>query len=288
VDALPVLINHHTGRIHTHFIQTGTATGRLSSRDPNLQNIPIKTEEGRKIRSAFVAEKGMVFVSADYSQIELVVLAHLSRDPSLCEAFAEGKDVHSRTGSLIFGIPPEEVTQEQRRIAKVINFGIMYGMSAFRLAGELSIPRSTAAKFIETYFEKYSGIKSFIAEIVKEAEKTGLVTTILGRERKIFGITSRNKTEKMAAERIAVNTPIQGSAADIVKLAMIKVNAALKRAVPEARLLLQVHDELIYEVPEPSAAKAAEIIRGEMEKALPMTIPLRVSVETGSSWGDLH
>lgn len=288
VDALPGLINPKTGRVHSHFLQTGTATGRLSSRDPNLQNIPIKTEEGRKIRSAFTAEKGNVLISADYSQIELVVLAHLSGDKALCDAFESGSDVHSQTASLIFGVPVREVTQDQRRAAKVINFGIMYGMSAFRLAGELSIPRTTAAGFIETYFNKYSGITSFIADTVARTEESGNVSTILGRERKVPGINSRNKTEKMAAERVAVNTPIQGSAADIVKLSMLRVSSELRKTLPEVRLILQVHDELIFEAPKQAEAEAAAIIRREMEKAMTLNIPLKVSIESGTDWGDLH
>jgi len=216
------------------------------------------------------------------------VLAHLSGDPGLKPAFAAGADVHRHTGSLIFGVPEAEVTPEQRRIAKTINFGVMYGMSAFRLARELSIPRSDADRFIASYFARYAGIRDFIDRTVAEAEKTGRVRTILGRERPVPAITSRNKTEKTAAERIAVNTPIQGSAADIVKLAMLRVDARLRRDLPAARLLLQVHDELIFEVPRKDAAAAAALGRAEMEAAFGLDVPLRVGVETGESWGDMH
>ncbi|MFQ3547694.1 MAG: DNA polymerase I, partial [Termitinemataceae bacterium] len=276
------------GRLHTHFIQTGTATGRLSSRDPNLQNIPIRDEEGRRIRQAFIAEPGHLLISADYSQIELVVLAHLSQDPGLCEAFQQGVDVHRRTAALIFNIPESEVQNDQRRIAKTINFGVMYGMSAFRLSNELGISRTEAQSFIDTYFTTYRGIQRFIEETIRETERTGYSQTILGRRRYIPTITSRNKTEKAAAERIAINTPIQGSAADIVKLAMIRLHRALEAHNSPGRLLLQVHDELIFECPENSAEETSRLIQEEMEQALVLRVPLRVHVEIGKHWGDFH
>jgi DNA polymerase-1 len=276
------------GRLHTHFIQTGTATGRLSSREPNLQNIPIREEEGRRIREAFTAQSGQVLISADYSQIELVVLAHLSEDENLVAAFNEGRDVHARTAALIFGIGEEEVTGEQRRIAKTINFGVMYGMSAFRLSNELSISRTEAAAFIEAYFRTYAGVRRFIDDLIKKTEESGFVSTIFGRRRYIREINSRNKTEKAAAERVAVNTPIQGSAADIVKTAMLRVDAALTAANSPARLLLQVHDELILEAPRSAARETAALVRAEMESAVKLKVPLRVSVETGKRWGDFH
>jgi DNA polymerase-1 len=276
------------GRLHTNFIQTGTATGRLSSREPNLQNIPIRDEEGRRIREAFIAEPGHLLISADYSQIELVVLTHLSRDENLIAAFREGKDVHARTAALIFGIAEEEVRPDQRRIAKTINFGVMYGMSAFRLANELRISRTDAASFIEAYFRTYAGIRRYIDELIKKTEETGYASTILGRRRYIPAINSRNKTEKAAAERVAVNTPIQGSAADIVKTAMLKLDKALTASGSPARLLLQVHDELILEVPKAQAPAAVKMIREEMENAVSLRVPLRVSVETGVRWGDFH
>lgn len=288
VDALPQMVHPRTGRIHTSFNQTGTATGRLSSKDPNLQNIPIRDEEGRRIRSAFIPRDGWKFLSADYSQIELVILAHLSGDPGLCEAFQTGADIHRRTGALIFGVPEDQVTPEQRRVAKTINFGVMYGMSAFRLSRELGIPRKDADRFLEHYFQQYPRIQSFIQETIRQAEKSGKVTTLLGRERPVPAINSRNKTEKTAAERIAVNTPIQGSAADIVKLAMIRIVKRLTESKLSSKLILQVHDELIFEAPIKELDTLQALVKKEMESVYPLKVPLRVSIETGNSWGDLH
>jgi DNA polymerase I len=276
------------GRLHTNFVQTGTATGRLSSREPNLQNIPIRAEEGRRIREAFIAKSGCVLISADYSQIELVILAHLSQDTNLVSAFRENRDVHARTASLIFGIDENEIKPEQRRMAKTINFGVIYGMSAFRLANELDISRTEAQNFIKAYFDTYSGVRQFIEETIKKTEQTGYVTTISGRRRYIPTINSHNKTEKSAAERIAVNTPIQGSAADIVKMAMLNLDKKLTAEKSKARLLLQVHDELILECPKSDAEKTSLLVKTEMEQAAALSIPLRVSVETGSRWGDFH
>ncbi|MDR2552514.1 MAG: DNA polymerase I [Treponema sp.] len=276
------------GRIHTSFIQTGTATGRLSSREPNLQNIPIREEEGRRIREAFTAKPGHVLVSADYSQIELVVLTHLSQDKNLMGAFRDGVDVHARTAALIFGLDEKEVPPDKRRLAKTINFGVMYGMSAFRLSNELGISRAEAAAFIDAYFATYAGVRLFIQKLIERTEETGYVSTILGRRRYIPAINSRNRTEKAAAERVAVNTPIQGSAADIVKTAMLKLDKKLAAVKSSARLLLQVHDELILECPKTAAAETAELVRQEMENAVKLKIPLRVSVETGRRWGDFH
>jgi DNA polymerase-1 len=289
VDSLSALAEAAPdGRVHTHYLQTGAATGRLSSINPNLQNIPVRDEEGRRIRMAFTAAPGELLVSADYAQIELVVLAHLSQDPGLLKAFREGVDVHRRTASLLFGMGEDEVTPDRRRIAKTINFGVIYGMSAFRLSNELGIPRGEAQKFIDAYFETYAGVRVFIDKAVKEAEERGYSTTILGRRRPIAAIGSRNKTEKQAAERVAVNTPIQGSAADIVKLAMIRVDAALRSERPRSKLLLQVHDELIAEAPEKEAVAVAALMKREMEAAIELSLPLRVSVETGARWGDMH
>jgi DNA polymerase-1 len=276
------------GRIHTSFVQTGTATGRLSSRDPNLQNIPIREEEGRRIREAFTAKPGHVLVSADYGQIELVVLAHLSQDRELMDALISGKDVHARTAALIFGLDENKVPADKRRIAKTINFGVMYGMSAFRLSNELGINRSDAAAFIKAYFDTYSGVRQFIDGLIKHTEESGYVSTILGRRRYIPSINSANKTEKAAAERVAVNTPIQGSAADIVKTAMLALDTKLSAEKSPARLLLQVHDELILECPKSAAEKTAVLVRGEMENAVTLSVPLRVSVETGQRWGAFH
>ncbi|MCL2765933.1 MAG: DNA polymerase I [Treponema sp.] len=289
VDTLACLADSE-GRIHTNLIQTGTATGRLSSREPNLQNIPIRAEEGRRIREAFIAKDGCMLISADYNQIELVILAHLSQDKNLISAFMDAKDVHARSAALIFGIDECDVKSEQRRMAKTINFGVIYGMSAFRLANELNISRSDAQKFIETYFNTYSGVRQYIEDTIKKTEQLGYVTTLFGRRRYIPTINSNNKTEKAAAERITVNTPIQGSAADIVKTAMLNLDKKL--ADPEqacsARLLLQVHDELIFECPKDECNKTAILVQAEMEKAVSLCIPLRVTVEIGNKWGNFH
>ena len=250
----------------------------------------MRSDAGRKIRSAFVAPEGSVFISADYSQIELVVLAHLSQDETMCRAFTEGTDIHKATAALIYGVKTDEVTSEMRRTAKTINFGVIYGMSAFRLANSLGISRTQASQFIENYFKLYSKINDFIETTIKKAEETGFVETIFGRKRPIMNINSRNKIEKAAAERIAVNTPVQGSAADIVKRAMIDVNSALEKENNNSRLLLQVHDELILECPDD--AKIIEdtksIIRDKMENAVKLRIPLRVSIECGKNWGKFH
>ena len=288
VDTLPALMDRQTGRIHTHFNQTGTATGRLSSRDPNLQNIPVREDEGRRIRKSFISESGWVFISADYSQIELVVLAHLSGDEALQKAFREGVDIHRQTAALIFGTDVDDVTADQRRIAKTINFGVMYGMSAFRLSNELSIPRARADEFIRAYYNRFRGIKNFKEKTIRSAEQTGYVTTLLGRRRPVPEINSRNRTEKAAVERIAVNTPIQGTAADIVKLAMLKTTDRLAREGLRGKLILQVHDELIFEVPAVEEETTRGCIREEMEHVIGLGVPLRVHIESGTSWGDFH
>ncbi len=289
VDTLAELAERSPeSRVHTTYIQTGAATGRLSSKDPNLQNIPIRDEEGRKIRSAFTAAPGKILLSADYSQIELMVMAHLSQDENLLAAFREGVDVHRRTAAFIFGIDEKDVTGEHRRVAKTINFGVIYGMSAFRLARDLGIPNARAQSFIETYFGTYSGVAAFIQKTIAETEKTGYATTLFGRRRRIPAIDSRNKNERQAAQRVAVNTPIQGTAADIVKLAMLRVDERLRREAPEVAMLLQVHDELLFEAPEANVEKASALIREEMENAAKLSIPLKVSLETAFSWGDMH
>ncbi len=287
IDVLPALADKE-GRIHTSFLQTGTATGRLSSRNPNLQNIPVRTDEGRLIRSAFTPETGTVFLSADYSQIELVVLADASQDPGLMEAFNTGTDVHRYTASMIFSRPVDEITDHERRIAKTINFGIMYGMSAFRLSNELGISRKDAAAFIEMYFNRYSGVKSFVERMEEEARKNGYVRTRFGHIREVFGINSSNKVERAGAERVAVNTVIQGTAAEIMKLAMISIDKALSEGGFKTKTLLQVHDELIFEVPEKEKEEIAALVRNRMENAVRLSVPLRASLEFGTSWGDMH
>src|SRR5574344_1182099 len=289
VEALPLLTDDKS-RIHTTCVQTGTATGRLSSRDPNLQNIPVREEAGRKIRAAFTAIPGTVLISADYAQIELVVLAHLSSDENMCKAFRDGVDVHKSTASLLYNVPPEKVTPEMRRTAKTINFGIMYGMSAFRLSNELGISRTEAKNFIDAYFTTYAGINKFRDETIENAKKNGYVETIMGRRRKIVAINSRNKLEQQGAERIALNTPIQGSAADIVKQAMIDVQTALDETKSPAHMLLQVHDELIFECPddEKTIADTIALVQEKMEHAVQLQMPLRGSVDHGANWGVFH
>lgn len=289
VETLPEMTDKN-GRIHTDFVQTGTATGRLSCRDPNLQNIPVRNEAGRRIRSSFTAPEGKVLISADYAQIELVVLAHLSGDKNMRQAFIEGTDIHKATAALIFGVKPEEVTAEMRRTAKTINFGVIYGMSAFRLANDLGISRTQAAQFISSYDQLYAGITNFKAQTILNAETNGYVETILGRRRPIMNINSRNKVEKAGAERMAINTPVQGSAADIVKKAMIEVDSALKEMNNGAKLLLQVHDELILECPDEQKTieETIALVKDKMENAVKLNVPLRVSIEYGKNWGEFH
>ena len=288
VEALPQLVNPDTGRLHTHYLQTGAATGRLASKDPNLQNIPVRDEGGRLIRRAFVPAPGCLFLSADYSQIELVVLAHLSEDPMLMEAFRSDRDVHRQTAAVLFAVDEQAVTSEQRRIGKTINFGVVYGMSAFRLARDMRIPRGEAEEFIRRYFERYAGVERFVRDTVRQAEQRGYVETLMGRRRGVPQINSRNRNEKTGAERVAVNSPIQGSAADIVKQAMIDVDRALSRQALGTRLLLQVHDELIFEVPEAELHEARALVRSAMEQAVSLKVPLRVNLDSGTTWGDIH
>ena len=288
VDTLPKLVNPQTDRIHTSFLQTGTATGRIASNDPNLQNIPVRNDEGRKIRSAFVPETGCYFLSADYSQIELVVLAHMAQEKNLIEAFKTDTDIHTHTAAILFGVDHKDVTPLQRRIGKTINFGVIYGMSAFRLSREMKIPRKEADNFIATYFAQYSGVEQFKAGVIKQAEEKGYVETILGRRRRLLNINNKNKTVKMADERIAVNTPIQGSAADIVKLAMLKIAGELKKRKLKSVLLLQVHDELILEVPEDELEVVQKLVKKAMESIYKLDAPLKVNIEIRKSWDQIH
>jgi DNA polymerase-1 len=288
VDALPLLVNEQTGRLHTHYVQTGAATGRLASKDPNLQNIPIREEEGRRIRTAFVPAPGMRFISADYAQIELAILATLSQDAILLEAFREGKDIHRQTAALIFGVEESQVTSEQRRVGKTINFGVVYGISSFGLSRQLKIARADADHFITTYFQRFQGVDRFIKETIRGAEETGFVHTLYGRRRRILAIRSQNRTEKTAAERVAVNSPIQGTAADIVKIAMVRLFKRLQEEHLSARILLQVHDEIILEAPEDETARTETVVREVMEGAAGHGIPLKVQCETGESWGAFH
>jgi DNA polymerase I len=287
VDTLPALINPHTGRLHTTFYQAGTATGRLSSANPNLQNIPIRTELGRGIRAAFIAEPGHVLLTADYSQIELRLLAHFSRDPLLVEAYRRGDDIHTLTASQVFGVPPLMVTPDHRRQAKVVNFGIVYGLSAFGLSQQLGIEPAEAKLFIANYFEKYKGVRAFIDKTLEEARRDLKVKTLFGRVRPIPDINSRNFTQRGFAERTAVNTPLQGTAADLIKVAMIKIDAALQGRNLKSRMTLQVHDELVFEVPEKEVDAMQSLVREQMEKAHALAVPLLVEMEVGPNWRDL-
>jgi DNA polymerase-1 len=290
LDTLPTLIHPVTARLHTSFRQAVAATGRLSSSDPNLQNIPIRTQDGRDIRRAFVAEPGWRLLSADYSQIELRVLAHVSGDPGLRAAFADGADVHARTAAQVFGIPQSEVTPEQRRQAKAINFGLIYGMGPFRLAGELGIQQADAKRIIERYFEQYPGVKAFFERVLTEARTTKSVRTLFGRVRGIPEIDSTNGTLRQGAERVALNTPIQGTAADLLKVAMIRLDAALEAAGHRSRILLTVHDELVLEVPEDELEVVSALVRREMEGAGDgrLDVPLVVEMGSGLNWAEIH
>jgi DNA polymerase-1 len=281
VEKLSLLQDPTTGRIHTSFNQAVAATGRLSSSDPNLQNIPIRTEEGGRIREAFVPGAGLVFLAADYSQIDLRVLAHYSQDKALIGAFRAGEDVHARTAAEIFGVSQLLVTSEMRRVAKSINFGIVYGMSSFGLSQQLDIGRKEAQRFIDRYFALYTGVQRFMTEIVRQAQASGYVTTLLNRRRSVPDINANNKVQREFAERTAINTPIQGTAADIIKLAMIKCRQALHSAGLSARMLLQIHDELVFELPEAEVDTTRAIIKLAMENAMALDVPLAVNFAVG-------
>jgi len=288
IDALPAMVNPQTGRLHTSFNQTVTATGRLSSSEPNLQNIPIRTEDGRKIRRAFIPDKGCLFVSADYSQIDLRVLAHISGDESLKDAFFHNEDIHRRTASEIFGVSQEEVTPELRRIAKTVNFGLSYGMSPYGLSQDLGVSQSEAKRYIDSYFRKYKGVKEYIEKIVVQARREGFVTTLLNRRRYLPEINSKNGSIRGFAERIAINTPIQGSSADIIKVAMIRIRERLKALGLKAKMSLQIHDELLFEVPEDEMDELARLAKEEMEGAVSLDVPVVVDIKVGRNWRDLE
>ncbi len=288
VDALPRMVNPDTGRIHTSYNQTATVTGRLSSSEPNLQNIPVRTEEGREIRRAFVADSGNLLISADYSQIELRILAHYSGDEALLEAFSRGEDIHLRTAVEIFGVQPDAVSAEMRRQAKTINFGIIYGMSSFRLARDLGIPQKTGREIIERYFERYQGVRSYVEEMPQTGRDQGFVATLFNRKRFLPDLNSRNRNIRQFAERTAINTPIQGSAADIIKLAMIRIDAELERRSLPARMIMQVHDELVFEVEAGSAQEVANLVQYEMESVASLAVPLVVEAGIGANWDEAH
>lgn len=287
-EALPKLVNPVTGRIHTKLNQTVTATGRLSSSEPNLQNIPIRTEAGRAIRRAFIADEGYSLLSLDYSQIELRILAHMSQDPMLLQAFEQGEDIHAATASILFGVPIEQVDKEMRRRAKTVNYAVLYGMSDYGLSQELGISVSEANAIIKQYFQRFPRIKAFTEQILEEARRTGYARTLLGRKRPMPELHSANRNERLAAERAAINMPFQGTAADIMKLAMIRVAKRLPVCEPRARMLLQVHDELLLETPQGTEKAVAEAVAHEMERAYTLCVPLTVEAKAGANWRDME
>ncbi len=288
IDALPEMLNPRTNRLHTSFNQTVTATGRLSSSSPNLQNIPIKTEEGRKIRKAFVAEKSFCIMSCDYSQIELRILAHLSKDEELTNAFENEEDVHRHTAQLIFGAAKKDITDQMRQIAKTVNFGIIYGMSPYGLSKDLGIDQEQAREFIDSYFERYPRVRSFIDRQIEEAREIGYVTTLLNRRRYIPQINSQSLRERQFAERTAINTPIQGSAADLIKVAMIKIHNEIKKRGLRSRMILQVHDELVFEVFQKELEEMKAIVRERMEGVFELNVPIKVKIMSGPNWLEME
>ncbi|NOQ96026.1 MAG: DNA polymerase I [Desulfobacterales bacterium] len=288
LDALVSLVNPATGRVHTSYNQTVTATGRLSSSNPNLQNIPIRTDEGREIRKGFIADSDHLLLSADYSQIELRVFAHYSEDPVLLEAFEIGEDIHTRTAAEVFDLDPKMVTPEMRRMAKTINFGIIYGMGPIKLAKELGISKKVAQAYLDNYYERYKGVKDFKEKVVSQAVQNGYVATLLKRRRYLPNINSENGNLRGEAERAAINTPIQGTAADLIKMAMINIADRLKREDLETKMLLQVHDELVFEVPKGELPVTSKIIKDEMEGVYRLNIPLKVDINWGTNWGEAH
>jgi DNA polymerase-1 len=286
VDALPGYIRPDTGRVHTSFNQTGAATGRLSSSDPNLQNIPVRTRRGGEIRRAFIAPPGHLLLIADYSQIELRLLAHLSGDPSFVAAFQRGGDIHRQTAAVIFGVPEDKVTGEMRARAKTINFATIYGQGALALSRQLSITLDEAKAFIKHYFERFAGVRAWLDKTVEEARQRGFVETLFGRRRYIPELRDRNFSIRAFGERTATNSPLQGSAADLIKIAMIRIHAALTRDRLETRMLLQVHDELVFELPESERTVAEALVKREMEGVASLAVPLLVSVGAGKNWID--
>jgi len=287
-DKLPRLLNKKTGRVHTSYHQAVTATGRLSSSDPNLQNIPIRTEEGRKIRQAFVARPGYRIVAADYSQIELRIMAHLSEDKGLLEAFAEGRDIHTATAAEVFGTSLEKVSGDQRRSAKAINFGLIYGMSAWGLARQLRIDRSQAQTYIDRYFDRYPGVARYMDRIRTQAAEDGFVETVMGRRLYLPEIHSQNRNRRQGAERTAINAPMQGTAADIIKQAMIDVDAWLAEGEFDALMVMQVHDELVFEVAEAQVERFIEQVQARMQAAASLSVPLIVEAQSGANWDEAH
>jgi DNA polymerase-1 len=287
IDALPALINHETGRVHTTFNQTGTATGRLSSSDPNLQNIPVRGELGSKIRKAIIAPPESYLLSGDYSQIDLRVLAHLSQDPGLIAAFAQDEDIHAATASKLFGVPRDEVTPEMRRNAKTVNFGVIYGMSDYGLEQATKLTREEAAQFITLYFEKYPKVRDYLEATKEQARRLGYVQTVLGRRRFLPEINSSNRVIREAAERMAINAPVQGSSADIIKVAMINLHREMERRSLKSKMLLQIHDELLFEVPDGEVEEIKALVAELMPRAFPLSVPLKVDIKLGRNWGEM-
>jgi DNA polymerase-1 len=287
-DKLPQMVDPVTGRVHTSYHQAVAATGRLSSSDPNLQNIPIRSEDGRRIRRAFVPEPGYRMLAADYSQIELRIMAHLSGDERLLAAFAAGLDVHRATAAEVWGLPPEQVSNDQRRSAKAINFGLIYGMSAFGLARQLGIERASAQEYVDLYFQRYTGVKAFMDSVREQARRDKYVETLFGRRLYLTDIDHSNQGRRAGAERTAINAPMQGTAADIIKRAMIAVDRWIEEEGPPVRMIMQVHDELVFEVEEDAVGPARERIRKEMEAAADLRVPLVVDVGVGGDWEEAH
>ena len=288
VDTLPLLVNSNTGRIHTSFNQAATATGRLSSSEPNLQNIPIRGNRGKQIRETIIAEEGNLLLSADYSQVELRILAHLSQDKGLLDAFRNDLDIHTRTASELFGVPINNITSDMRRIAKTVNFGVIYGISPFGLSETLSISREEAKKYIEQYFDRHPGVKSYIEETLKAAKSRGYVETLFGRRRPIPELRNQNSTLRLQGERLAINSPIQGTAADIIKIAMIQICGIFSDRCLKAKMILQVHDELLFELPIGEYDTVRDIVKEKMEKAVELSLPIKVDIGHGKNWAEAH
>jgi DNA polymerase-1 len=288
VDALPPLVNPDTARLHTSFNQAATATGRLSSSEPNLQNIPIRGEWGRRIREAFIAGESNILLSADYSQIELRILAHLSQDEGLIEAFRGDLDIHTRTASELFGVPIEKVNSDMRRIAKTVNFGIIYGISPFGLSETLSIPREDAKKYIEQYFDRHQGVKRYIELTLETVKEKGYATTLFGRKRPIPELRSQNSITRQQGERFAINAPVQGTAADIIKVAMINIWKSFKEKDVKAKMILQVHDELLFELSLHELQIVKDVVKKKMEGVKELSVPIKVEIGFGKNWAEAH
>jgi DNA polymerase-1 len=288
IDALPDLINPKTGRVHTSFNQTRTATGRLSSSDPNLQNIPIRGDLGKQVRQAFIAPPGTILLAADYSQIDLRSLAHLSQDKALVSAFCNNEDIHTATAAQLYSVTPDKVTPDMRRLAKTVNFGVIYGMSEYGLEQATELSREDAGKFIRAYFDKYPQVKEYLENTKQQARTKGYVQTILGRRRYIPEINSPNRNIREAAERMAINMPVQGTSADIIKVAMVRLDREMKQRKAKSKMILQVHDELIFEVPEDELTMESNLAHDTMANAVPLSVPVKVDMKQGQNWGEME